>query len=336
MPFINYETANFAPELVEVKSGQLSLPMAELIYAAATMGALPVGMGGAQRPLLELCWRVAMVGASLEVAPRSGAWVKTEAYRRLDGSEKSAVSYFLGMTQAKITCARLLQAPHLIHLDAFLAMIGQPTNRSRPDLVGVSSDMEATIAVEAKGLSGRWRREVAEKAKKQTASLPGVRATSQIIRVASVASFDRQDRWEAYLEDPPAPVQPHVSLSVGSVLTTYYRPLVAALLEAVGPSDSEDDGGTVKARLPSIDLTLGVPTAIVEAMQLLPPTGRLTPRQMATTGAALVKVVRDRSFLFMATAGVDRKEEGAKVSLPRDRSHRGLDGVYVELGPTWQ
>jgi hypothetical protein len=333
MPFISYRAVNFAPEVVGVKSGQLPLPMAELIHGAITMGALPVGMGGARRPLLELSWRAAMIAASLEEAPRSGAWVKTDSYRRLDGSEKSAVSYFLGMTQAKITCGRLLRAPHLIHLDAFLAMIGQQTRRSRPDLVGVNAALEATIAVEAKGLSGLWKREVAEKAKKQAASLPGVRATSEVVRVASVASFDRDDRWEAYLEDPPAPLRPHASLSVGSVLTTYYRPLVAALLDASDSGEAADaeDNDMITALLPGIDLTLGIPTTIVAAMQRLPRTGTLTPRQMATTGAALLNVVRGRTQAMAP----DRKSE-PEDSPVQDRAHRGLDGVYVELGSTWQ
>jgi hypothetical protein len=52
------------------------------------------------------------------------------------------------MTQAKITCARLLRAPHLVHLDAFLAMAGQATRVSRPDLIGIElPGMNCTIAV---------------------------------------------------------------------------------------------------------------------------------------------------------------------------------------------
>jgi hypothetical protein len=91
-------------------------------------------MGGMPRPLIELCWRAALAAASLEEDRSSERWVKTAAYRRLDASEKSAVSYFLGMTQAKIMCGRLLRAPHLIHLDAYLAMIGvHATRTSRPD-----------------------------------------------------------------------------------------------------------------------------------------------------------------------------------------------------------
>lgn len=91
-------------------------------------------MGGTPRPLVELCWRADLAAASLEEDP-AGHWAMTNGYWRLDPSEKRAISYFLGMTQARIMCGRLLRAPHLIHLDAFLTMIGQTTRASRPDLV---------------------------------------------------------------------------------------------------------------------------------------------------------------------------------------------------------
>lgn len=101
-------------------------------------------------------------------------------YKRLDASEKSSVSYFLGMTQAKITCQRLLGASHMIHLDAYLAMIGQPAaHASRPDLVGVGlPSTDCTIAVEAKDRSGSRTAKVTDKAKEQAKSLPGIMSTS--------------------------------------------------------------------------------------------------------------------------------------------------------------
>lgn len=274
-----------------------------------------------------------MVAANLDTDEESGSWVKTAAYRRLDGSEKSAVSYFLGMTQAKVTCARLLRAPHLIHLDTYLAMIGQSTSQSRPDLVGLTPALDCTIVVEAKGLSGPWRREVATKAKKQAASLPGVRGTDSALRIASVAYFDRQDRWESYLEDPPAPVQPHASLTVEAVLTTYYRPLVAALLETSESSRAavvQVDAMTT-AYLPGIDVTLGVPTAIMTVMRSLPPTGTLTAKQVEATGSALRPIVQDRPFPRPGPTGQE-DDDGAV----RYQSYYGLDGVYVELGSTWR
>jgi hypothetical protein len=171
MPFLPYEARKFSMPLAEPASGQMSLPLAELIWGALTVGATPISMGGTPRPLIELCWHAALTGASLEEDPSSGRWAKTTGYRRLDPSEKRAVSYFLGMTQAKIMCER---APHLIHLDAYLAMTGQATRASRPDLIGVSLPaMDITIAVEAKGRTGGRNDEVTRKAKKQARSLPG-------------------------------------------------------------------------------------------------------------------------------------------------------------------
>lgn len=52
----------------------------------------------------------------------------------------------------------------MIHLDAFLAMIGQATRASRSDLVGLSwRAVNVTIAVEAKGRTGGRDDEVIRK-----------------------------------------------------------------------------------------------------------------------------------------------------------------------------
>jgi hypothetical protein len=167
MPFLSYEVRKFSTSLAGPASGSLSLSLTGLIWGAITMGVTPISMGGTPRPLIELSWRAALTAASLEEDPCSRRWVKTAGYQRLDASEKRAVSYFLGMTQAKITCERLLRAPHLIHLDAYLAMTGQATRTSRPDLIGVSlPSMDCTIAVEAKGRTGGRTGEVTRQAKK--------------------------------------------------------------------------------------------------------------------------------------------------------------------------
>lgn len=229
MAFLSYEARNFSTPLAGATAGSLSLPLARLVWAAVTVGMTPLSLGGPPRPFLELGWRVALTAASLTEEPASGRWAMTDGYRRLDPSEKRAVSYFLGMTQAKITCEHLLRAPHLIHLDAYLAMIGQPSRASRPDLIGLSLPrLDCTIAVEAKGRSGGRTDKVTAAAKKQAQSLPMVLSTSSAIHVASVASFDPSGCWESYLEDPPGSPTAAASLTVGALLAAYYRPLVAA------------------------------------------------------------------------------------------------------------
>jgi hypothetical protein len=178
--------------------GTLPLSLAGLIWGAITVGMTPILIGGTPWPLIEPCWHAALTAASLEEDPSSGRWARAAGNRRLDPSEKRAVSYFLGMTQAKIMCERLLRAPHLVHLDAYLAMTGQATRASRPDLIGLSlPSMDITIAVEAKGRTGSRTDEVTRKAKQQAESLPAVLSTRSALRAASVASFDPQGRWEA-------------------------------------------------------------------------------------------------------------------------------------------
>jgi hypothetical protein len=334
MPFLTYETCKFSTQLAGPASGRLSLSLARLIWGAITVGATPISMGGTPRPLIEMSWRAALTAASLEEDPSSGRWARSPGYQRLDASEKRAVSYFLGMTQAKVTCERLLRAPHLMHLDAYLAMTGQATCASRPDLIGVSlPSTDCTIAVEAKGRTGGRNEKVIEKAKTQASSLPGVMSTSSAIRVASVASFDPRGRWEAYLEDPLGQFEPLTSLTAGALLAAYYRPLVASLLAAGRDQVTGDDAMTM-ALLPGIDLILGIPTAIVTIMRRLPPAGLITADQLETVGVTLLDAVR--TALLSSRAIAPAQDDEDTIGLPRRLQYTGLDGVYVELGPTWQ
>jgi len=334
MPFLSYEARNFSTPLGASAAGSLSLSLARLVWGAVTVGMTPFSMGGSPRPLLELGWRAALTAASLTGDPASGRWAMTAGYRRLDPSEKRAVSYFLGMTQAKITCEYLLRAPHLIHLDAYLALIGQPSRASRPDLIGLSLPrLDCTIAVEAKGRTGARTSRVTGAAKKQAQSLPAVVSASSAVRVASVASFDPRGCWEAYLEDPPDSPTGMASLTAGSLLTAYYRPLVAAQTGA-GDTQITDENGMTMAQLPGIDLVLGIPTAIVRVIRTLPLTGPVSADQLQSVEADLLEMVRSRTRTSRADAA-GLNVEKTPGQLTPSRSYTGLDGIHVRLGSSW-
>jgi len=334
MPFLSYEARNFSTPLAGPTAGSLSLPLARLVWGAVTVGMTPFSMGGAPRPLLELGWRAALTAASLTEDPASGRWARTAGYRRLDPSEKRAVSYFLGMTQAKITCEHLLRASHLIHLDAYLAVVGQPSRASRPDLIGLSlPSLDCTIAVEAKGRTGGRTGKVTAAAKKQAQSLPAVVSASSAVRVASVASFDPRGCWEAYLEDPPDSAKVMASLTAGSLLATYYRPLVAAQAE-VGESQVSEENSITLAELPGIDLVLGIPTVIVTIIRPLPLTGPVPDEQLRAVEADLLEIVRSRHLTSRADAAELDIAQTQGQPVP-SRSYTGLDGIYVGLGSSW-
>ena len=88
------------------------------------------------------------------------------------------------------------------------------------------------------------------------------------VRVASVASFDPRGCWEAYLEDPPDSPAALASLTGGSLLAAYYRPLVAAQ-EGAGDGQITEENGMIMAQMPGIDLVLGILTAIVTVIRTL-------------------------------------------------------------------
>jgi hypothetical protein len=114
---VAFETSGFTG-IVPAATGDLVVSPARLVWAAAHRRGTPISMGGVPRPYLELCWRVALTITNIEESASTHRWIRTSAYDRLDPSEKSAVSYLLGMAQAKITCEMLLGVPHLVHLDA--------------------------------------------------------------------------------------------------------------------------------------------------------------------------------------------------------------------------
>lgn len=311
--------------------GKLPVSPARLIWGATTVGATPVLLRGRPRPFVELCWRAAMAGASVSEDSRRGRWVKSASYKRLDRSEKSAISYFLGMTQAKITCEMLLGVPHLVHLDAVLALLGRTTKASRPDFVGFDlSSMACTIAVEAKGRTNGRTDAVTNAAKRQAGLLPAIVGTTSKVRVASVASFDSDGHWNAYLQDPPGPYESLDSLSANTLLVAYYRPLVAALLTA-GANRSDSDESTSVAYLPGIDLSLGLPRAVVNLMADLPASGPVEAGELEAVGAALFGEIMELPGKFVAGDVPETWQSRGRAESDDPSRCTGFDGVQIIL-----
>lgn len=327
-------TRNFTG-LVPPASGELPVSLGRLIWGAVTVGETPISLGAPPRPLVELCWRAALAMATVEEDRPSDRWIKTDAYYRLDPSEKSAVSYFLGMTQAKITCEMLLGVPHLVHLDAILALLGRPTNRSRPDFVGMDlASMTYTIALEAKGRTHGRPDSVVWKAKEQAKLLPDILGTSSKVRVASVASFSENDHWEAYLEDPAGPYEELAPIIPGVLMIAYYRHLVAALMSA-GIDEAASDETTAVARVPEIDLLLGLPRSIVSVLSTVPLAGRLSADQVQAAGPELLSSIAGLPGKQLASAAGQTWAGRGSLETGEPASCTGFDGVRVELGPSW-
>ncbi|MGX9901321.1 hypothetical protein ACW0JT_18255 [Arthrobacter sp. SA17] len=77
---------------------------------------------------------------------------RSTAYDRLDPSEKSAVSYFLGMTQASVIAEKVLGIAFTAHLDLVMTALNiLLRKKSRPDLLGVDAAGTIATSIETKG-----------------------------------------------------------------------------------------------------------------------------------------------------------------------------------------
>lgn len=310
----------------------------ELIWAAVSVGVSPTIPLMPGRPLAEMGWRALMTAASLE--EDGGRFHKSMGYRRLDPSEKSAVSYFLGMAQAKVTCARLLDIPHLAHLDSVLAAAGLTTRRSRPDFIGFDLTTSTnSAAVEAKGRTHGWTTDLVARAKGQAAALPSIIGRPNTIEVASVAWFETDFSWHAHLEDPPRRAESETVVSQEEVLHGYYAPLVRAVisgesitpdLEADGSATTLGDMAMTTVAVPDCDMTVGLPTALVEAVQpalVVAGGGQVSDQKVATLSAELLPLATQiRQVVALS-------DEAAMADSAR--AFVGGDGLYVALGESW-
>lgn len=211
-------------------SGEANAPLAELMAHAASVGNTALVTGTPTRRALDMRWRMAAVEAALTEA--NGYWSPSEAYRdHLDSSEKTFVSYLLGMTQASLMSEHILGTVALVHVDAVLRLFGHLHKAQRPDLIGYSASA-ATFArrggtplgrvlIEAKGTSGPKNQTAIDDAVAQLKPSVGGQPNANLrqlafllgrhgLRVVSHAYFDpafpgvASPVWTSHLEDPPS------------------------------------------------------------------------------------------------------------------------------------
>ena len=333
MPNIGCYMENFVGPPPPPYYQEVQVTLADLVRGAITVGTRPVGLGIPPRPFMEVCWRAAIAAANL--TEDGGRWVRSAAYERLDPSEKSAVSYFMGMTQAEVMCEKLGLASHLVHVDAVRSVVfGNAAGRTRPDLVGVDASLSYSILVEAKGRSGGPDQKVIDKAKDQVTALTPI-INMRPTRVASLAYFG-DDGWVAWLVDPEGDFDDaRSSLSLEAVLIAYYRPLVSAM-RVGGPTEEASFLANLRiSRLPGMDMNLGLPESIIEIFGQVPETGVLDEDIIAQNGGALRDVVRSLSEEWGNDTVVSLRKSALPGSGATETVSFGLDGVLVELGPSW-
>lgn len=238
----------------------------QLLTCAATVGMPTLAWHPAgKRSLLEMLWRVGMIAANLRPTAGGDRWTRSSAYDRLDPSEKTAVSYFLGMTQAAFTSRHVLGYPHLVHVDLLLKQQGSILGGKRPDFVAVNPAAHPTNAysavLEAKGRTNGFSQSALDRAKKQSLVTPGVRGLVVGERVASESFFDENGHWSSVLEDPDG-TGSELEIGLETYLLVYYRNIIEAGRQS---GTWEQTGGHYQFTVPELHVVLSMPESLVEA-----------------------------------------------------------------------
>jgi hypothetical protein len=318
---ISYKPAGFNTPNPRLQPGDRTLffTRAALERSVATVGRRYITdvLQFGDLSILEIIWRTAMLLANVQ--KRSDDWIEwSPAYGGLDPSERGAVSYFVGMTFAKLMSERLLRVPWLLHLDLYRDNL-DPTfydGETRPDLVGLTITGD-WIAVEAKGGAGNLKSAGWTRAKEQLANLETVNGAAVHLRVAAVTFQRRQNRvprLHVEFRDPPSdrrgfdlPVSPEQFVS------DYYeriRRLIGEEYQVLPGVVSATGSPCLGAYIPAVDLWIGIAQEIARSPKPYESAMAYAERAVGRNGAN----------------DTTRTSELIDV---------GIDGVAVVLGASW-
>jgi hypothetical protein len=265
----------FGPALVGTHT--LDISWAEIIWAAISVGRGSLGhlTQYGVFSAFEITYRAAMTFANLREGSR-GILSRSSAYDGLDPSEKGAISYFLGMTLAKLFSHRLLNVPWLMHLDVYRQQL-QPilVGKSKPDFVGLNTNYD-WVVLEAKGRTNEFEESVLRSAKIQAQQVTTIQGIQPVLRLGSLAYFSagnlrfamrdpKGDSGREKIKDLP--------LTKDALLRAYYHPFQVWLQEATGVQRITIDGRSYRmVALEQFDLSVGLSNEVTEQLPVVKPT----------------------------------------------------------------
>jgi hypothetical protein len=304
VPSIPYSASNFDPDLfpnLQAK-GTLTFEWPKLVWAAVTVGKAQEHQ--AQHGIYsayERSMRTALVYSSLMESP-TGQVVKAPSYATLDPSEKTAVSFYTGMTLVRLFSYSLFGVDWLLHLDLYRNEVqAQVKGKSRPDFLGLNHN-DQWLVFESQGCSdymtGQSMATLMEKAKGQASLLTRVNGAVPFGTIGAVTHFMNDGLLRFDMDDPPPDSQSEeayqIKITPNALRSDYYRPFV----ERKNSEVINVGGRRVRATsLGEIEVTVGLDEDVLAGV----PMGTRTQ--------------------------VFQRED--------DREFMGRDGVYVGLGPNW-
>jgi hypothetical protein len=180
--------------------------------------------------------RASMMQAYLHEAS-SGLLVQTMPYVASDPSEKTSISFYIGMTLAKLFAEALFDVPRMLHFAVYGEnyQIAAGQGASRPDLIGLSTNGDWFV-FEAKGRSNGFEGGALITAKAQAEQINLIDNVAPLCRIASQSFFSTNGL--RFRMDDPARRRSNRSRSLNITRNAfehaYYDP-IRAIVESRGP-----------------------------------------------------------------------------------------------------
>lgn len=249
-------------EGVNTREERLSVTTADVARAAVTVGG-PV-KGTAWRRTQRRVGLIATVLAALAEKRGTHPIRTSTLYARLETTEKSGVSFRLGMAFAAVVAEQILAIKMLEHLNHSNSAVFPSGGKRRADLFGLDRHDDCHV-IEAKSRTHGPDQALVNNAKSQAANIEVVDVNSGRFtpktRSAAVADLSRSP-VQVLLVDPPkeAAIDKPYRIDTDQVIAHHYS-VVPDLVELRGdPQDPPKniDADVVGAYLPGTDLWLGV------------------------------------------------------------------------------
>ena len=260
---ITYTSHNFPKNYGSqfIGENKLQFTIHELMWAAITVGRankIDIFRHGIYSEF-EILYRTSIIIAN--IAQKSTTLEKSSAYESLDPSEKSAVSYFLGLTFTKLMAQKLLKITWLLHIDVYQdhftnqgQAFGFGPSKKRPDLIGLNNKRE-WIVVESKGRTNQMDSKLLGKAKNQTRNLRNIGGVFPILRVAVVTHFINR-KLVVDWEDPEGynDIFFDLDTNIEDYLSNYYK----LIFDILSNNDTIEVEGYKIYTFTAINLTIGL------------------------------------------------------------------------------
>ncbi|WP_460615321.1 hypothetical protein [Hymenobacter seoulensis] len=325
MPKLTYTSAEFDTAKYPrcTSENTVTVYWSNLVWAAITAGKAGASELTQHKEYsrYERLVRLHMIRMSWKESMK-GEFQQTDLYKALDGSEKTAISYFMGLTMAKYLSGHCLTVPWVLHYDSYLKSLGQKLKGTRPDLIGMNPQKEWFV-LEAKGRSEKIEKGLMESALEQACRAQPINITRPV-PIACIAYTKGAGILHATWKDPEGESnEAGYTIEPLDFLEQYYAPIRSLIdfdkLDSVPrrytiPKSTTSFLFTTRS-FPDLDLTIGLLKEPAK-FYLENPDWHIPFERIPKLNAL-----------------IDESDE--IDNNPDPKIFVGPDGVFIELGNSW-